>query len=81
MHDVAVVIFHIEINMAVRIGPKEFRHRCLLEFNYLIRVRHISVMSERRAADSQKANAPNEQHEQRGFHSKLAKLKGDPGRI
>ena len=44
MYDLALVILHIEFNQAVRIGPREFRNRGLLEFGYLVLVRGISVM-------------------------------------
>jgi hypothetical protein len=48
MGNVAFVILHVEQEHGMGIGPKEFRHRSLLQDNYFVRfVRRTSVMRER----------------------------------
>jgi hypothetical protein len=69
MCDVSFIILHIEFDQAVGIGPRKFRHRSLLEFRYLVRVRRASVMCQQWAANNQKTNAQNERHQQLAFHS------------
>lgn len=52
MGNVALVVFHIEHEHGVRVGPHEFRHGGLLQDNYFVRlVRRAPVVRERRATN------------------------------
>ena len=48
--DVALRIRCVEIDQRVRIGPREFRDRGLLELGDLVGIRRIAMMRERRRA-------------------------------
>jgi hypothetical protein len=51
MGEVAFVIFYVEQEHGMGIGPQEFRHRGLLHHNYFVRfVRRASVVCEHGAA-------------------------------
>ena len=50
MDDVALRIRCVEIDQRVRIGPREFRDRGLLELRDLVGIRRIAMMRERRRA-------------------------------
>ena len=51
MCNIAFRILYIEFNQGVRIGPRKFRHRCLLQFSNLVFVGGGSVVCEHGAGN------------------------------
>src|ERR1700680_1498284 len=59
MLDLAFVILRIELYQAVRVRPRELRHRRLLQCNRLFRKSRISMMREQRPAEKYKNQRKN----------------------
>src|SRR5579864_6525411 len=67
--DVAIVVFHVEHDDVMGIGPQELRHRGVFQYHDLVRVGRSSVMCEQGAAGRQNTYQQGETHQPLTFHS------------
>src|ERR1700674_4406708 len=67
-YDIAFVVLHVEINLAVRIGPHEFRCSPFDGYRMIPVVSGIPVVRRHRAANHQKAHDQGKGHYQLGVH-------------
>jgi hypothetical protein len=58
MHDFALIVFHIEINLHMRIRPNEFRYDSPQRDWIFQVVRRVAVVGERRATQSENYDHP-----------------------
>jgi hypothetical protein len=65
MRDIPLIVFHVEQEHSMGIGPQEFRHRGLLHDNYIVRfVRRASVMRQQGATNRWKNTKQGQKHEE-----------------
>src|ERR1700681_1267477 len=75
MLDFAFVILRIELYQAVRVRPRELRHRRLLQCYRLVRKSRISMMRKQRTTENYKTKEYCNGQQQLAFHTTLLNWK------